>query len=69
MVVAFACGVLFGLAISGGFALVFARYAAKPKLVPAQESIEDRYAARIATQWQNMAVYDGTEKGQQEVDR
>lgn len=67
MVVAFACGVLFGLAISGGFALVFVRYASKPKLVPVQE--EDRYAARIATQWQNMAVYDGTEKGQQEVDR
>lgn len=69
MVVAFACGVLFGIALSGGFALVFARYASKPKLIPTQETIDNSYASRIARQWENIAVYDGTEKGQQELDR
>ena len=69
MVIAFACGVLFGVALCGVFALVFVKYASAPKLIPVQEAVEDTYASRIATQWQNMAVYDGTEKGQQEIDR
>lgn len=67
MVITFACGVLFGIALCGVFALVFTKCASAPKLVPVQE--EDKYAQRIATQWQNMAIYDGTENGQQEIDR
>lgn len=72
MVVAFACGVLFGIAISTGFALVFLKQAQQPKLVPAvnpQQSEQDAYEERLARQWRNLAVYDGTDKGQEEVDR
>ena len=66
MIIAFVCGTLFGLALSGGFALLWVKTASKPKTVPVKQMTDD-YEQRIATQWHNMAVYDGTERGQQEL--
>lgn len=65
MIIAFVCGTLFGLALSAGFAVLWARKAEQPKTVPVQEN----YDAYIAQQWRNLAIYDGTEKGQQELIR
>lgn len=61
----FVSGVILGVLLVIVPWLVFNVQTGKQKLVPAER--EDDYAARIALQWQNMAVYDGTEKGQQEV--
>ena len=65
MIIAFVCGTLFGLALSGGFAVLWLKTANKPKTEPVQQN----YDAWIAQQWRNLAVYDGTENGQQELIR
>lgn len=61
----FVSGVILGVLLVVVPWLVFNTATGKKKLEPVKQ--EDDYAARIALQWQNMAVYDGTEKGQQEV--
>lgn len=65
MIAAFIGGTLFGMALCSVFAVLWIKKGSTPKLIPVQK--RDDWEERIALQWQNMAVYDGTEKGQQEV--
>ena len=64
MIAAFIGGTLFGIALCSVFAVLWIKKGSTPKLIPVKH---DDWDERIALQWQNMAVYDGTEKGQQEV--
>ena len=72
----FIYGALFGALFSMAVAVVVTLLMSRPKLipnekdpVPKEQSRTISYAESIATQWQNMAVYDGTETGQKDIDR
>lgn len=65
-VVCFALGMIIGGALTGVAAYIICRgYKAKAEVL---ESEEKRAERRMRQQWANFAAYDGTSKGQEEID-
>lgn len=72
----FISGALFGALFSLVVVMLIVSLLGRPKLipnekdpVPKEQSQTMSYAESIATQWQNMAVYDGTDSGQKDINR
>ncbi|MBO5715092.1 MAG: hypothetical protein J6S23_01710 [Clostridia bacterium] len=65
-VVCFALGMIIGGALTGVAAFIICKgYKAKAEVL---ESEEKRAERRMRQQWANFAAYDGTSKGQEEID-
>ena len=74
MITSFICGAIFGMVVCLAASLVATQLMNKPKLVPNKKDpvpevqSQERYAASIAMQWQNIAAYDGTDNGQRDIE-
>jgi hypothetical protein len=65
-VICFGLGMIIGGALTGVAAYIICKgYKAKAEVL---ESEEKRAERRMRQQWANFAAYDGTSKGQEEID-